>query len=168
MISRRNLLAASVLVPAAACLAACSQGPGAVVTITQTYLNAAAAIEAGFASIKGLVPASTQATISALVTKAETLLGGLNVGALVPLTSVQSFFTDAEAADQAVAALLPTDPVVQAIGLALPILAALAQVATPAAAEINPLARGGSAGAVDDLLRNCPYHGLIKAKTASN
>ena len=159
-ISRRNFLAASVSVPVGLALASCSTtGINGGVTITQTVLNAAAAIEAGLAGIKGLVAPNTQADITKAIGEAEGLLGGLVPGTLVPLTSVQNVFTDLETVQQAVAKALPGNPIVIAVGVALTVLAGIAQMAMPAGAAIGAQTPDQ---AVHDLLTNLRYNGRIK------
>lgn len=161
-ISRRGFLAATALVPSGLALAACGANtPATVVTVTQTFLNAAASIEAGFSGIKGLIPAASQEAISKYITEAETVLGGLVPGTLVPLTSIQNIAKDAEAAQQVAAIALPGNPIVEAIGVALPILAALAQISLPAGAAASKMSPDG---AIDQLHRMRPYAGAILAK----
>ena len=140
-ISRRNLLRSAAALPLAGALDACAGGAtGATVAIAQAVLADATNIVAGANAILGLVsskatvPAATVAAMATYAGQAASLLGQWTAGSIVPITSVQTFFTDAEAVAADAAVVLPGNPYVLAIQALLPVLAAAWGMVAPAAA----------------------------------
>jgi hypothetical protein len=132
--TRRAALRGSVMLAGAAALAGCDLTLSNSITLGEQLLTDIDNFTAGLASIKGLVPAAAQAIITNAIAMAQKVLGSVAPGGLVPLTSIQNVFADLEAADAAAAAVLPGNPVVLALGVLLPVIAAAVGMVTPAGA----------------------------------